>query len=42
MNWKGIYVVTAEEFEHAWFDDEQEAVTFAESNYEIFIRNAAQ
>ncbi len=42
MNWKGIYVVRAEEFETAWFADEQEAITFAESNYETFIKTAGQ
>ena len=42
LSWKDIYVVTAEEFEYAWFDDEQEAITFVESNYEPFIKNAGQ
>ena len=40
LSWRGVYAVTAEEFEHAWFADEAEAVSFAQGSFEPFIRNA--
>lgn len=40
LHWKGIYVVTAEDFETAWFDEEGETVHFAQYNFEPFITYA--